>query len=115
MRTRITYANVMSTVAVFLALATGGAYAANTVFSTDIVDGEVKNPDLATSAVTRAGGIRLGVPPPKKIDSSGSPPASAASCRMSAISASCQAGWSTVSRTWLLKSQYGHLRAQNGQ
>ena len=30
------------------------AYAANTVFSTDIVDGEVKTPDLAANAVTAA-------------------------------------------------------------
>src|SRR5207247_10505696 len=28
------------------------AYAANTVYSTDIVDGQVKNPDLAGNAVT---------------------------------------------------------------
>ena len=30
------------------------AYAANTVFSTDIVDGEVKTPDIATGAVTNS-------------------------------------------------------------
>jgi hypothetical protein len=30
------------------------AYAANTVFSSDIVDGEVKTPDLANNAVTAA-------------------------------------------------------------
>ena len=35
-----------------IALGTGGAYAANTVFSTDIVDGEVKHADLAGNAVT---------------------------------------------------------------
>jgi hypothetical protein len=51
LRSRLTYANVMSTIAVFLALATGGAYAANTVFSTDIVDGEVKTADLGANAV----------------------------------------------------------------
>jgi hypothetical protein len=50
----LTYANLMSTLAVVLALGTGTAYAANTVFSTDIVDGEVKNADLATSAVSSA-------------------------------------------------------------
>src|SRR5437867_6624628 len=30
------------------------AYAANTVYSTDIVDGEVKNPDIAAGAVTNS-------------------------------------------------------------
>ncbi len=44
--------NVIAYVALFFALATGSAYAANTVFSTDIVDGEVKEADLATNAVT---------------------------------------------------------------
>jgi hypothetical protein len=52
MRRHLTYANVMSTLAVFLAVGGGAAYAANTVFSTDIVDGEVKTPDIASSAVT---------------------------------------------------------------
>ncbi len=49
---RFTYANVMSTLAVVLALGTGTAYAANTVFSTDIVDGEVKTADLGDNSVT---------------------------------------------------------------
>ena len=48
---RFTYANVMSTFAVFLVLGGGTAYAANTVFSTDIVDGEVKTADLADNGV----------------------------------------------------------------
>jgi len=52
LRPHLTYANVMATIAVFLALTTGAAYAANTVFSTDIVDGEVKTPDLAKNGVT---------------------------------------------------------------
>jgi hypothetical protein len=47
LRRNLTFANVCSFLALFVALATGGAYAANTVFSTDIVDGEVKNADLA--------------------------------------------------------------------
>jgi hypothetical protein len=51
-RSRITYANVMSTIAVVFALGGGVAYAANTVFSEDIVDGEVKAADLAPNAVT---------------------------------------------------------------
>ncbi len=51
---RFTYANVMSTFAVFLVLTGGAAYAANTVFSTDIVNGEVKTADLANEGVTAA-------------------------------------------------------------
>src|SRR4051794_10742302 len=51
-RPRLTFANVTSLLALFIALGGAGAYAANTVFSSDIVDGEVKNPDLATAAVT---------------------------------------------------------------
>jgi hypothetical protein len=51
-RRGLTFANVCSFLALTIALGTGGAYAANTVFSTDIVDGEVKNPDLANYAVT---------------------------------------------------------------
>jgi hypothetical protein len=47
-----TFANVVASLALFVALGTGTAYAANTVFSTDIVDGQVKTPDLADSAVT---------------------------------------------------------------
>ena len=50
-RSQLTYANVMSTLAVFLVASGGVAYAANTVFSTDIVDGEVKTADLASGAV----------------------------------------------------------------
>jgi hypothetical protein len=38
--------------ALFLVLAGGVAYGANTVFSADIVNGEVKNPDLASNSVT---------------------------------------------------------------
>jgi len=38
--------------ALLIALGTGSAYAANTVFSADIVNGEVKTPDLANNAVT---------------------------------------------------------------
>ena len=47
-----TFANVCSLLALTIAVGTGGAYAANTVFSTDIVDGEVKNADLASNSVT---------------------------------------------------------------
>jgi hypothetical protein len=54
-RSRLTYANVMATVAVFLALG-GGAYAAihlkkNSVKSKQIKDGQVKSQDLADGGV----------------------------------------------------------------
>ena len=51
-RAHLTFANVASGLALFVALATGGAYAANTVFSGDIADGQVKTVDLANAAVT---------------------------------------------------------------
>jgi hypothetical protein len=63
-RARLTYANVMSTIAVFGVLAGGGAYAAgrigaddiaqNAVRSKHIKDGEVKTSDLANGAVSGA-------------------------------------------------------------
>ena len=40
--------------ALFLVIAGGTAYAANTVSSTDIVDGQVKTLDLANAAVVTA-------------------------------------------------------------
>src|SRR3954468_16599462 len=43
---------VIACVALFVSLGSGAAYAANTIFSTDIVDGEVKTPDLADQTVT---------------------------------------------------------------
>ena len=52
LRRHLSFANVCSFIALTVALGTGGAYAANTVFSADIVDGEVKTPDIATGAVT---------------------------------------------------------------
>ena len=51
-RSGITFANVCSFLALLIALGTGSAYAANTVFSTDIVDGEVKTADIHNNAVT---------------------------------------------------------------
>ena len=60
-RPRLTYANLASTAALVVALGTGTAYAANTVFSTDIVDGEVKSVDLATNAVNTGKIINGGV------------------------------------------------------
>jgi hypothetical protein len=53
-RARLSYANVMSTIAVFAVLAGGGAYAANTIGSADIIDGEVKAADIAANAVDSA-------------------------------------------------------------
>jgi hypothetical protein len=53
LRPRSAY-DVMAALALFVALSTGGAYAADTVFSTDIVDGEVKTADLGSAAVTGA-------------------------------------------------------------
>jgi hypothetical protein len=50
-RARLTFANVVSALALFVALATGGAYAANTITSDDIVDGQVMRQDIAQSAV----------------------------------------------------------------
>jgi hypothetical protein len=52
LRSRLTYANVVSTICLCLVVGGGSAYAANTVFSADIVDGEVKNSDLAANSVT---------------------------------------------------------------
>jgi hypothetical protein len=46
--------NVVAYIALFVALGGTSAYAANTVFSTDIVDGEVKRPDLQNNAVNNA-------------------------------------------------------------
>lgn len=48
---RITYANVTSTLALVVALGAGGAYAAGSVKSKDIVDGQVKAVDMHRNAV----------------------------------------------------------------
>jgi hypothetical protein len=53
-RRALTFANVCSFLALTIAMGTGGAYAANTVFSIDIVDGEVKSADIAGAAVTNS-------------------------------------------------------------
>jgi hypothetical protein len=44
----------MGALALFLVIAGGTAYAANTVFSSDIVNGEVKSVDIATGGVQSA-------------------------------------------------------------
>ena len=48
------HTTVAAYLGLFIAIATGSAYAANTVFSTDIVDGQVKTVDLANGAVAVA-------------------------------------------------------------
>ena len=58
LRRSLTFANVCSFIALTVALGTGGAYAANTVISADIVDGEVKTEDLGYHAVSN---LKLGV------------------------------------------------------
>ena len=52
LRRNLSFANVTSLLALFVALGGTTAYAADTVFSSDIVDGQVKTPDLASPAVT---------------------------------------------------------------
>jgi hypothetical protein len=47
----LTFANVVSSLALLVALSGGVAYAANTIMSTDIVDGQVKRVDLAANSV----------------------------------------------------------------
>lgn len=54
LRPHLTFANVTSVIALFVALGGTSAYAANTVFSSDIVDGQVKAADLASLAATTA-------------------------------------------------------------
>lgn len=51
---RPSHATIVAYLALFIAIGGATAYAADTVFSTDIVDGEVKTADLADSAVTSA-------------------------------------------------------------
>ena len=54
-RSRLTYANVMSTLAVVLALGGGAAYAANTVSSPDIVDNQVYSADVRNDGLSGGG------------------------------------------------------------
>ena len=50
-RHHLTYANVMVTVLAFVVFAGGAAYAANTIFSADIVDGQVRGVDIGDNQV----------------------------------------------------------------
>jgi hypothetical protein len=63
LRSRMTFSNVVSLLALFVALGGTGAYAANTIFSEDIVDGEVHRQDLANDAVATAKILDLTVGP----------------------------------------------------
>jgi hypothetical protein len=57
LRRSLTFANVASALSLFMVLSTGAAMALpnmNTVFSDDIVDGQVKTADLGNGAVTGA-------------------------------------------------------------
>jgi hypothetical protein len=58
LRGRLTYANVVATLALAIAVAGGSAYAANTVLSSDIVDGEVKTADISNSNGVRSEDVR---------------------------------------------------------
>jgi hypothetical protein len=51
MRKHLTYANVMVTLLAFIVLAGGAAYAANTIGSTDIINGQVKSVDIGNGQV----------------------------------------------------------------
>ena len=54
MRKHLTYANVMVTILAFIVLG-GAAYAANTVFSSDIVDNQVFSADVRNDSSAEAG------------------------------------------------------------
>ena len=54
LRNRLTYANVVATLALLIAVAGGTAYAANTIFSSDIVNGEVKSVDIGNNQIRHA-------------------------------------------------------------
>lgn len=51
---RLTYANVVATLALLIAIGTGAAYAAGTVFSADIVNNQIRSVDVRDD--TSAGG-----------------------------------------------------------
>jgi hypothetical protein len=51
---RPSHATIVAYLALFAAVGTGSAYAANTVFSSDIVDGEVKSVDIGNGEVGSA-------------------------------------------------------------
>jgi hypothetical protein len=54
LRRRLTFANVCSFIALVVALGTGGAYAANTVGSDDLIDGSIQSVDVKDGQVQTA-------------------------------------------------------------
>ena len=54
-RSRLTYANVVATLALVIAVAGGTAYAANTVLSGDIVDNQVYSADVRNDGLSGGG------------------------------------------------------------
>jgi hypothetical protein len=54
LRRRLSFANVVSLIALFVALGTGGAYAANTIGSDDIIDESILSQDLKNQEVRAA-------------------------------------------------------------
>ena len=58
-RRRLTFANVCSFIALFVALGTGGAYAANTIGSDDIIDESIQSVDIKNGQV-RTGDVNDG-------------------------------------------------------
>ena len=57
MRNRLTYANVMATLAVFIALG-GAAYAANTVGSSDVIDNSLLSADLKNNQAVKSADVQ---------------------------------------------------------
>ena len=55
MRRHLTYANVISTLCLVLIVGGGAAYAANTVFSSDIVDNQVRSVDVRDDTLSGGG------------------------------------------------------------
>ena len=53
LRRHLTFANVTSLLALTVAVGTGGAYAANTIGSSDIIDGSVRSIDIQDEQVRR--------------------------------------------------------------
>jgi hypothetical protein len=54
LRRRLTFANVCSFIALVIALGTGGAYAANTIGSDDIIDESIQSVDIKNGQVETA-------------------------------------------------------------
>ena len=105
-RTRLSFANVISAVALFVALG-GGAYAAftlpkNSVSSKNIVNGQVKRRDLASGSV-RADALKI----PAQFTSAGLTDDPADDCGSGSLN-----GWVNIEpQTW---NRVGYYRAPDG-